>query len=155
MNLAERFWSKVSVRGDDECWLWQAGTVMGRGYGLFDAWGRKELAHRVAWLLTHEGIIPDGLQVLHTCDVPACVNLNHLWLGTQADNLRDMDAKGRRAVGEAHGSAKLTEPQVSLIRLLHAGGKLSQQQLAHIFGVHRGTIRPIIAGKTWQAVAGA
>jgi hypothetical protein len=88
---AERFWAKVEKT--DSCWPWRAGV--NKEYGEFNFgnnWMRQ--AHRVAWELTH-GPIPDGLCVLHKCDVPLCVNPDHLFLGTKLDNVRDMIAKGR------------------------------------------------------------
>ncbi len=97
--LVARFWTKVN-RGDPaSCWIWQ-GTHHRNGYGQIAAsrnGARKQRwlwAHRVAWALTH-GPIPDGLQVLHRCDVPLCVNPDHLFLGTQLDNIADAMAKGR------------------------------------------------------------
>ena len=82
-------------------------------------------AHRVAWMLAY-GPIPDGLSVLHHCDNPICCNPAHLWLGTQADNIRDRDSKGRQATGvsrrtiksfgEKNGQAKLTRDNVRAIR---------------------------------------
>jgi hypothetical protein len=87
----KRFWSKVDVTGD--CWLWMAslGTA---GYGQFAYRGRMRGAHRVAWELTH-GPIPDGLFVRHICDTKLCVRPDHLELGTQAENVRDMHKRGR------------------------------------------------------------
>jgi hypothetical protein len=91
MRLEERFWMKVNRSGS--CWLWTAGTTV-FGYGQFFIDGRLEGAHRVSWRL-HFGNIPDDLCVLHRCDVPACVNPAHLFLGTKSDNARDSVAKGR------------------------------------------------------------
>ena len=101
MTVAERiahFWSQVK-RDSDGCWEWQAATFH-NGYGMFAA-GRKNgkavvrHAHRIAYELTH-GLTPRGLVVMHTCDNPKCCNPSHLRAGTQADNLRDAVAKGRR-----------------------------------------------------------
>ncbi len=90
--LADRFWIKVVRSGDDECWGWSGTT--NKGYGRINVGGNMVLAHRVAWELT-SGLIPPGMCVLHSCDNPPCVNPNHLFLGTHADNMRDMRAKGR------------------------------------------------------------
>lgn len=94
--LERRFWSKVDKSaGDSGCWLWMAARNA-RGYGCVgrDVGRGYWLAHRVSWELAN-GPIPDGLFVLHRCDVPSCVNPHHLFVGTNADNMRDMALKGR------------------------------------------------------------
>ena len=103
-EAAARFWTKVEKT--EGCWLWR-GALSRKGYGSFraDAIGGRQ-SHRVAWELTH-GPIPDGLFVLHRCDTPRCVNPAHLWLGTAADNSRDMALKGRAASGERHRETML------------------------------------------------
>ena len=101
-----RFWGKAS-RGDG-CWLWR-GQVDPKGYGEFrigsgrkGAYRKVYLAHRKAYELAH-GPIPAGLCVCHSCDVPACVNPAHLWVGTVAENNADMRAKGRAVVPTGGG----------------------------------------------------
>ena len=94
----ERFWAKVDKSGD--CWLWTASKTK-EGYGYFRFDGAMRKAHRMSWLLTN-GEIPEGMLVCHTCDNPSCVNPKHLWLGTNRDNMDDMNAKGR------HGFAQRT-----------------------------------------------
>jgi len=97
----KRFWSRVVRLGTDECWIWTS-TTDSDGYGKIRVTGKQRAAHRVSWALAN-GREPD-LCVCHSCDNPKCVNPNHLWLGTQADNLRDMIAKGRRRKTHcAHG----------------------------------------------------
>ena len=101
-SLSDRLWRQVDCRGDDECWLWTAKSVV-TGYGVLSSGGRdkpKILAHRAAWEVIN-GSIPDGeghhgTVVMHTCDNRLCCNPAHLRLGSQADNVRDMDEKGRR-----------------------------------------------------------
>jgi hypothetical protein len=95
-----RFWLKVDVRGEDECWPWKAAKNE-HGYGRFRVPGRGGVyAHRFAYEMVH-GPVPAGLYVLHACDVRACVNAAHLFLGTKKENARDMVAKGR------HGQTRL------------------------------------------------
>lgn len=91
MSVLRRFWAKVAVGGTD-CWLW-TGCIDAFGYGRMNALG-EDRAHRVAYRLFVTDI-PKGLHVLHKCDVRKCVNPTHLFLGTQADNNRDMFSKGR------------------------------------------------------------
>lgn len=92
------------------------------------------------------GPIPKGIAVLHKCDNPACVNPDHLFLGTHKENMQDKVKKGRHVVGSAHVNSKLTEQAVIDIR----SSDLSPGELAMIYGVHPGTIRNVINRKQWR-----
>lgn len=151
--LAARFWPKVDRRGPGECWPWTGAKR--KGYGAI--WHRESQkvieAPRAAWLIAH-GDLPADLEVCHRCDNPACVNVAHLFLGTHADNMADMLAKGRarppqagHCPGERNGSARLSEPQVREILLRT---KDSQRALAREFGVSRSTIQSIKTGRSWR-----
>jgi len=91
--LAVRFWAKVSVKGDNECWEWMAGKDKD-GYGRFRYGRQKARSNKVAWIIAN-GPIPEGLWVLHHCDNPSCVNPKHLYLGTNKENCRDRAERGR------------------------------------------------------------
>ncbi len=149
--LPDRFWQKVNKT--DSCWLWTAHTNAW-GYGVFNA--RKHtpqiLAHRWAFLDKH-GSIPDGLLVLHRCDTPNCVNPDHLFLGTHADNVADMMAKGRqmseaRPRGERVNTAKLDASLVLKIRSMDG----TRASIARELNVDWGTIDRIKNGRTWRHV---
>jgi hypothetical protein len=135
--------------GADACWGW-TGARISTGYGAIRVAGAAVLAHRAAYAVAY-GPIPDGAHVLHRCDNPPCTNPGHLFLGTHAENMRDMFAKGRRAAatGERVGSAKLTADAVRAIRDRYAAGGPTQAMLAHEFGVNDSVICRVISRKTW------
>lgn len=163
-SLRERWEAKVSNLGGEGCWLWtgaSSGGAPGQTYGYTNDGGRagRDLrAHRVSWVL-YRGPIPDGMHVLHKCDVPLCVNPAHLFLGTHADNMRDMVSKGRdRSVtrpdavrkGESHHNARLTVAHVTNIRMLLALGA-RRQPVAEWFGVSHSLVEKIGQGRLWAA----
>lgn len=125
------------------CWLWIGMAATG-GYGLLKYEGRRLRAHAVSYEI-HNGPIPVGLYVCHRCDVPSCVNPDHLFVGTQGDNMRDAKIKGRIARGERVGASKLTEQKVIAIR--HAAG--SKRATAREFGVSDKTVRNIKTRRSW------
>ena len=149
-ELERKFWSKVIKSSG--CWIWN-GAKFTNGYGAFSR-GRKLgliRAHRFSYMLAH-GNIPNGLCVLHSCDVPTCVNPGHLWLGTDHDNSVDRGVKGRTARGSKINKSKLHESQVLLIRNLRHKG-ISPVTIGKQFGVSRKTIWSVTSGKTWLHVA--
>jgi hypothetical protein len=147
LELAEkRFWSKVNKT--DGCWLWTAPLDV-NGYGRFADFDRKIiLAHRASWTF-HNGPIPKGMYVLHECDTPACVKPTHLFLGSQKDNMLDMWRKGRGRSGAESGQAKLTDSQVTAIRLDRVYGD-DYLTIGARYGIHVMTVSDICRGKTWR-----
>jgi hypothetical protein len=128
--VSARFWRKVQ-KGTG-CWLWMAGRDSW-GYGVFWMGGRQCRANRVCFELT-SGPIPEGKQVLHRCDNPQCVNPEHLFLGTNRDNVDDKVAKGRQPRGETNGRAKLSDEQAAEIGRRRRAGECATA-LAREFGV--------------------
>lgn len=150
--IRARFWAKVQKAGPDECWDW-TGDTADTGYGQVRLNGRRIGAHRMSVML--DGRNPAGLLVCHSCDNRACVNPQHLWVGTYSDNLRDAYQKGRRPPsfpepcrGERHGGAKLTVDRVRAIR----ASADSHSALGRLYGVSEGTIRRARDGTTWGHV---
>lgn len=141
--LEERFWEKVRKGAPDECWPWTAGAHHSRGYGTFkDDDGTVQFAHRVAWRLAR-GPIPQGKQVLHSCDNPPCCNPDCLFLGTHVDNMVDRDAKGR-VTGAA--ITRLSAADVEQIRVACDAGML-QRHVAAAFGVTPSYVSQIVNGQ--------
>lgn len=142
---AAKFMAQVAKR-DSGCWEW-TGLIMDNGYGRVGVAGRLWSAHRYAYEQL-VGPIPAGLCVCHRCDNRACVNPEHLFIGTHADNMADMVRKGRQTLGSVNRGAKLTEEQVRDIRdRLHAGE--TRRCLAREFGVSSTAVDSIVSGKTW------
>jgi HNH endonuclease len=153
------FWSRVTVGSPDECWLWTH-RFCARGYGVFIIDDKDVIASRVAYYLYY-GIDPTGKLVCHKCDNPPCCNPAHLFLGTDADNVHDMLAKGRASVGEKHyahinpersPARILTREQVLQIRALRKLTGRSHKSIAKDFGVCRTAIVAVINRRTWKHI---
>ena len=140
-----RFWRKVEVRGEDECWEWTGGSRNAYGYGQFRLNGRMVKVHRISYELSH-GSIPEGMLVCHHCDNPPCANPSHLFLGTDKDNAIDREMKGRGhdQNGEKNNRAKLTDAQVSEIRERYTGKRGEQAALAREYTVSKMHISRIL-----------
>jgi len=140
-------WSLVDKSHPDGCWNW-TGTITDQGYGRMRLNGRVVQATRVIWELVN-GPVPTGLFICHHCDNRRCVNPDHLFLGTQDDNMKDMAAKGRSCRGTKHFGAKLTDEDIIIIRQRYRNGNITQKQLADEFKVDASNIRLIVTGKSW------
>lgn len=146
MSDTDRLHSKINCL-ENGCWMYTGGWNS-RGYGNFWQHGRTRSAHVVSYEI-HVGQIPEGMFVLHKCDNKWCVNPDHLFLGTQQDNIDDMINKGRdKFKREQNGRALLTEQQVGEIKSLL--GVHSQEQIAKLYNVTRSTISAISTGRNWQ-----
>ncbi len=173
-EVQERFWRKVDKNGPTPdpaiygdigaCWVWTAG-FFNDGYGAYKWNGQNRRTHRFSWML-HYGHVRDGLWVLHRCDNPACVRVDHLWLGTSEENTADRHAKGRSASGDKNGSrtrpdrvrrgekngtAILTEAIVLEIRRMAADGIL-QTEISRALGVKPPTVSAVVNRRNWAHI---
>lgn len=150
-DLRDRFNKKFEVIPFHQCWEWVA--MLDRdGYGKIRFGAKKLLAHRVSYKL-HNGDIPPGMCIMHTCDNRACVNPTHLKAGTPADNAKDMFYKGRNnnVAGERNGSNKYSECAVIKARELHSMG-FSNKQISELLGIERSSVCRIVNRVIWKHV---
>ncbi len=155
-SLSDRLWERVNKNGPvirpelGACWVW-TGRGRPRGYGrLQGSDGRVITAHRASWAIAN-GPIPAGMFVCHHCDNPPCVNPGHLFVGTSADNMRDMASKGRSSchVGERNPKAKLTADDVIDIRRRSNDGE-THVSIAKLFGISDAQVCTIVKRKAWR-----
>lgn len=149
-SVVRRFENKVNYAGKNECWEW-IGCIGNHGYGETTVSRKKALTHRVSWSI-YRGEIPAGMQILHHCDNPPCVNPRHLFLGTQSDNMKDMTIKGRRANGAKNGNSKINELDVVNIRMLGRTGRLKQKTIGKMYRLSSQQISHILAVRRWKHI---
>lgn len=178
VHTVTEFWKRV--KKTDSCWIW-LGAFGKYGYGLTSYKSKTKRAHRLAYELTY-GVDPGQLCVCHSCDNPACVRPDHLWIGTHADNHNDMKRKGRNkkgdahwtrvmpekvkrgdnsyqrrhpewlARGERHGNARMTNAMVLKMRRMRNDTGASFGVIGNRFGLSRAAVFAAVTGKTWRHV---
>lgn len=153
-EISHRIIEHLKIDDLEKCWNWE-GRKDKDGYGIMICTidGKKEQrANRISWRY-YRGAIPEGLQVLHHCDNPSCINPDHLFVGTGGDNMADKTRKGRNnpPVGERAGNAKLKDEDILEIRRRHANGEV-QRRIAESFGVGYKAINKIVLGLRWKHV---
>ncbi len=144
LNVNQRLDANTMPEPNTGCWLW-IGSIGNQGYGRLYANNKQNLAHRLSWG-RFNGVIPKGMYICHKCDVPSCINPDHLFLGTQKDNIRDASKKGRIPRGEDNCLSKLMNNQVIGIR--KATG--SHDEIAATFNISRANVGAIKRGETWR-----
>jgi HNH endonuclease len=150
IRYIDRFWSKVSKVPDaNGCLNWTASHR--NGYGVFGEYKKVHDAHRLAWKLTHGDMQP-GMYVCHRCDNRSCCNVEHLFLGTPMDNMRDKMAKGRQLRGEQNSLSTLTAQDIVTIRALCDWSGFKQMDVAAEYGVSRSLVCGIVNRKRWSHV---
>jgi hypothetical protein len=152
-RIINLFWSWVEKT--DGCWIW-TGFRDHNNRGSFVPGSQRQgvpkwQTHRFAWFITF-GVIPIGLSVLHKCDNPPCCRPDHLFIGTQKDNMQDALKKGRTLRGDNCPWAKLTAEQVILMRRRYRSEYISYTDLAKDFGIHPTTVGEIMRRKKWAHV---
>jgi len=134
--------------GPNGCIEWTGGGNGAAGYGQLKIGPKMILAHRAVFELAH-GAIPQGMMVLHSCDNRRCINVDHLSVGTHADNMADRGNRDRTAKGEESGLAKLNDHKIREIRRLYATGHITQASLAEVFEVTPSNVSLITSRLTW------
>ncbi len=150
----EKIKSNIKVDEQTGCWVWQGWWRSKRGKGFYGGVkinGISLFAHRISYEI-YKGKIPDGMLCCHKCDNTKCVNPEHLFLGTQDDNMKDMANKFRGTNGEKGHRAKLTKNKVVEIRFAANMGNMLHKEIAKVFGVSTSTITRIVNKKDWKHI---
>ena len=170
-TLAERFIEKTIPVPFSGCWIWM-GALSSKGYGSIRISKKTYIASRVSFVI-YKGTIPNGLCILHSCDIPSCVNPDHLRLGTHFENIQDMISKKRdvwsnfskknnlkilfskmrkgKNLGSNNSNAKFSEENILKIRSLRKEG-INQTQIAKMFCTTQNRISEIVNRKTWRNI---
>ena len=145
----DRFWNRVFKT--ESCWEWMGHTNL-KKQGQIRVGDKTRSVHRLSWEI-HCGAIPEGLHVLHKCDVPWCVNPEHLYVGTNLQNIQDKVERSRcrKQCGSINGGSKLSDGQVKIIRAAYNSGEANQMVLSARFGVSQGQISKILSRKRWDS----
>ncbi len=153
-----RFWSKVNIKGENECWNWLGTIDFKTNYGMFfiltnESNSKIFLAHRIAYFL-NKNLDPRDYLVCHTCDNKKCCNINHLFLGTHSDNMQDCISKNRKNMptGELNHKSKLTKIQVKEIREKRLLFNTSYRKLAKEYCVYYTVICKICNYEIWRDI---
>jgi len=154
-SLEEAVLVRTDKKSPDECWEWQGQRRKPKGnaksgYGRLEFKGKQYTAHKLAWELHNKTTVPDGYVVCHSCDNPCCVNPNHLFLGSNQDNMTDRNKKQRQAKGKDIHTNKLSQEDVKYIKSLPKG--FNQSEVARQFGVYSSCISAIVNGKNWKHI---
>ena len=147
-----RLWSKIDLPEDlTKCWIWK-GSYDSDTYGLFWLKGKTERAHRIIWGY-YNGTIPSNQFVCHDCDTPSCVNINHLFLGTNSENTQDKVIKNRQSKGSNHSMASTTETELDdLFQRVLLGEIINYDQILREYGISDYKIQQIINGGGWKHI---
>ena len=151
-TVDERFFGRINIQGDDDCWLWE-GAKCKDDYGQIRINHKDKRVHRLMWEMVN-GPIPDGYFICHHCDNPPCVNPKHLFLATPKQNSQDCVSKNRfkSNIGELNPRAKLTLEQVEEIRELYKRKKPTLISLAEIYKVSIQCIFRIVNYISWKSI---
>lgn len=147
-SFLQRFSARISVDPKSGCHIWTGGRDVD-GYGRYVEGGHEVRAHRAAWADANGCPVPEGNVVRHRCHNPACVNPEHLAIGTQAENIQDRQTANRQAKGSNNGRSKLTERQIKALKRVMKDGGVPRARLARMLDVDPSTLRDIKQGKLW------
>lgn len=152
-NFFEKNAHRIELGAPTGCWLW-AGAQIPDGYGSVFVEGRQQGTHRLAYEAKHGVGSANGLLVRHRCDTPACINPDHLVLGTPAQNSKDAVERDRMARGERVAGVRLTADDVVAIRARYRSGdsQHGQRPIAREYGVSQRAISFLLSGRTWRHV---